>query len=131
MSTPTKVFVILLTVFSITFTMMTVQYVAQNTKWKELATDYRQTALASATHERNALAISLAEKEVLLDKIKGQSDTVAERNRAIEKLTQEIDRTKLELAEFKHRLARRLKRYFPYQWEPRDDPTTRPTERAH
>jgi flagellar motor protein MotB len=101
-STPTKVFVLLLTVFSIAFTMMTVQYVAQTQNWKALAGEYRQTALAAATHERNTMAISLAEKEVLLDKIQGQSETIAERSRTIDKLTGDLDQTKLALAKSEH-----------------------------
>ena len=68
MSTPTKVIAVLLVVFAITFTMMTLQYVARNTQWKELAETYRHGALAAATHERNATAVLLAQLEVMQDK---------------------------------------------------------------
>ncbi len=47
MSIVTKVFVVLLTVFSIAFAMATVSFVARQENWRQLASDYRATALSA------------------------------------------------------------------------------------
>ena len=61
MSTLTKIFVVLLVVFSIAFTMSTISFVAQTANWRELAEGYRLEAQTTDTHLRNVLASTAAE----------------------------------------------------------------------
>ncbi len=60
MSTLTKVFVVLLVVFSIAFTSMTVSMVAQTTNWKDTAEKYKQHARTADTNLRHQIAASAA-----------------------------------------------------------------------
>jgi len=55
-STLTKVFVVLLAVFSVAFTSMTVSHVAQTTNWKDTAEKYREHAGIADTNLRHAHA---------------------------------------------------------------------------
>ena len=61
MSTLTKIFVVLLVIFSIAFTMSTISFVAQSSNWRELAEGYRIEAQTTDAHLRNVLASSAAE----------------------------------------------------------------------
>ncbi|MFQ5489465.1 MAG: hypothetical protein ACE5GE_01980 [Phycisphaerae bacterium] len=61
MSTLTKIFVVLLAVFSIAFTMSTISFVAQSNNWRELAQGYQTEAQATDAQLRNVLASSAAE----------------------------------------------------------------------
>jgi hypothetical protein len=61
LSTLTKIFVVLLVVFSIAFTMSTISFVAQSSNWRELAESYRMEAQTTDAHLRNVLASSAAE----------------------------------------------------------------------
>jgi len=99
------VFVVLLVVFSISFTMMTVQYVARNTQWKDLAEDYREKALVATTHMRNTMAVGMAEKEVLQDKIGAQNETLADQRQALDAGQQARAGLELQLAEAQHGLS--------------------------
>lgn len=60
MSTLTKVFVVLLVVFSIAFTSMTVSMVAQTTNWRDTAEKYKQHARTADTNLRHQIAASAA-----------------------------------------------------------------------
>ena len=61
MSTLTKVFIVVLVVFSIAFTTMTVSMVAQQTNWRTLAERYREHANIADTNLRHQIAASAAE----------------------------------------------------------------------
>lgn len=61
MSTLTKIFVVLLAVFSIAFTMSTISFVAQSNNWRELAQGYQTEAQATDAQLRSVLASSAAE----------------------------------------------------------------------
>lgn len=67
MSTLTKVFVVLLVVFSIAFTMSVISFVVQTTDWRQLASDYREEQQVIAAHMRNLSASHAAEKSAWLD----------------------------------------------------------------
>ncbi len=69
MSTASKVFVVLLAVFSIAFVMLTVAHVAQEANWRNLATEYRTQAQVSEANFQAMLAASAAEKLALNDKL--------------------------------------------------------------
>ncbi len=67
MSTLTKIFVVLMVIFSIAFTMTTVSFVANTTGWKGLAEDYQQELKVVETHMRSLSAAHAAEKTAWLD----------------------------------------------------------------
>jgi len=68
-STASKVFVVLLAVFSIAFVMLTISHVSQEDDWKQLATDYRTAALNAEGGLQAMLASSAAEKLALNEKL--------------------------------------------------------------
>ncbi len=61
MNTLTKVFVVLLVIFSIAFTMMTVQFSAGIPNWKNEAEKWKTTAQMTDTYSRNIIAAKVAE----------------------------------------------------------------------
>ncbi len=67
MSTLTKVFIVLLAVFSIAFSMMGISFVVQTNDWKKLADDYRADAQVVESGMRNLAASHAAEKATWLD----------------------------------------------------------------
>ena len=69
MSTLTKVFVVLLSVFSIAFTVMTVSVVAQVTNWRETALKYEEHARIADTNLRNMIAASAADLAAAKDQV--------------------------------------------------------------
>ena len=69
MSTLTKVFVVLLVVFCIAFTMSSISFVAQTHEWRDLAEGFQQEAQASDTYLRNVLASSAAQAAMDRDAI--------------------------------------------------------------
>lgn len=77
MSTLTKVFVVLLAVFSIAFTMMTVSIVAQTTKWKDLAEQNERAAQVADSHVRNLHAANAALLASAADTINTKSGRIA------------------------------------------------------
>lgn len=70
MSTLTKVFVVLLVVFSIAFTMLTVSVVSQTPGWKNNFEKAQQSANIAETNLRNLIASHAAEAASLKDTIK-------------------------------------------------------------
>lgn len=70
MSTLTKIFVVLLVVFSIAFTMAAISFVAQSSDWRKLARGYQTEAQATDAHLRNVLASSAAELAAARDQNK-------------------------------------------------------------
>ena len=77
MSTLTKVFIVLMVIFSIAFTMTTISFVARTNDWKALAEDYRAEQLLVESHMRNLAAAHAAEKTVWLDAKKALDDRIA------------------------------------------------------
>ncbi|MCG3139052.1 MAG: hypothetical protein HJJLKODD_02930 [Phycisphaerae bacterium] len=61
MNTLTKTFVVLLVIFSITFTMMTIQFSASVPDWKDQAEKWRNLAQVTDTYNRNLIAAKTAE----------------------------------------------------------------------
>lgn len=77
MSTLTKVFIVLLVVFCIAFTMSSISFVAQTHEWKSLAEGFQQEARTSETHMRNVLALTAAELATSRDAIEDHINTIA------------------------------------------------------
>ena len=67
MSMLTKVFVVLLSVFSIAFTSMAVAFVARTANWRETAEKYKEHAQVADTNLRHAHAAHAAEIATLRD----------------------------------------------------------------
>lgn len=99
MSTLTKVFIVLLSVFSIAFTTMTVSIVAQWADWKELANDYQQHAVVADTNLRHMIAANAAELAAANDTIRGHLEQIGE-------LEAQLQASRNEVAQFRSDLAR-------------------------
>jgi hypothetical protein len=78
LSTLTKVFIVVLVVFSIAFTTMTVSIVAQSTDWRDTALKYEEHARVADTNLRNQIAASAAELATARDSIKGHLEKIGE-----------------------------------------------------
>ena len=78
MSTLTKVFIVVLVVFSIAFTTMTVSIVAQSTDWQDTAKKYEEHAKVADTNLRNEIAASAATEATLRDSIKSHLEKIGE-----------------------------------------------------
>lgn len=78
MSTLTKVFVVLLAVFSVAFTSMTVSHVAQTTNWKDTAEKYREHAGIADTNLRHAHAAYSAQLANARDDAKALSQKIGD-----------------------------------------------------
>jgi len=74
----TKVFIVVLVVFSIAFTTMTVSIVARSADWKDLADKYQEHAKVADTNLRNEIAASAATEATLRDSIKGHLEKIGE-----------------------------------------------------
>jgi len=97
LSTPTKVFVVLLFVFSIAFTSSVIVHIGAEDHWKALANDYRARAHAADAHVRNWTAITAAQMEACQDRL-------AEQARAYEELQGRFEQVQRALTEVKSEL---------------------------
>lgn len=77
MSTLTKIFVVLMVMFSIAFTVTTISFVANTTGWKSLAEDYQQELKVVETHMRSLSAAQAAEKTSWLDSRREKESLIA------------------------------------------------------
>ena len=78
MSTLTKIFVILLVVFSIAFSMSAISFVAQTNEWKSLAQTRHDQFTVADTTVRNLIAAQAAEKAAWVDAANGQRTAIAD-----------------------------------------------------
>lgn len=90
MSTLTKIFVVLMVVFSIAFTMSTIGFVAKTNKWRDLAQDYRNEAQVVEVNMRNLAAAHAAEKTVWVDSKRALEDRIADLSGQIERVSAEV-----------------------------------------
>ncbi|MCP4592178.1 MAG: hypothetical protein GY842_15705 [bacterium] len=90
MSTLTKIFVVLVTVFSIAFTMSTISFVARTNDWKALAEAYRAERNIVETNMVSQSAAHAAEKASWLDARKGHLRQVASLEADLQVLRQEL-----------------------------------------
>ncbi len=99
MSTLTKIFTVLMVIFSIAFTMATIGFVGKTVPWKELAEGYRQEQMTMETHLRNAMADHVAEKAYWRAEKQSLNDQFAD-------LNAELQRQAAELASLKDEATR-------------------------
>ncbi len=98
MSTLTKVFVILLAVFSIGFTMSAISFVVQTNDWKDLADKYQAQTKVVEAHMRNLASSHAAEKATWIDIRDRMTRDAAELEASNERQAQELARLTTELA---------------------------------
>jgi hypothetical protein len=91
LSTLTKVFVILLVLFSVSFTAMTVSIVARTNSWKENYESAIEQKLVAETNLRNLIASNAAELASARDTIKAQLEDVGDLEQELEKSVQRND----------------------------------------
>lgn len=77
MSLLTKIFVVLMAIFSIAFTMTTVNFVAKTNGWQDLAKKYRTELQVVETHMRNQAAAHATEKTAWVDARKDLQSRIA------------------------------------------------------
>ncbi len=98
MSNLTKVFIVLLVVFSIAFTTMTVSMVAQSTDWRDTALKFEDHARIADTNLRNMIAASAALEATARDTARGHLDKLAEFEGRLQANSGEVSRIRADLA---------------------------------
>ncbi len=98
MSTLSKVFTVLLVVFSVAFTSMTVSIVARTADWKETAERYEQHARVADTNLRNLIAASAAELATARDSVKAHLSQITQLQRRVQTLATELASLRSDLA---------------------------------
>ncbi len=99
MSALTKIFIVLLAVFSIAFAMSTISFVAQTNKWKKLAEDYQAARGIVETKMLNQSAAHAAEKANWLDARRESLRENGELNAKIQKVQEDLGKITAELAQ--------------------------------
>jgi hypothetical protein len=102
LSTASKVFVVLLAVFSIAFVMLTISHVAQETNWRSLASDYRDSAQNAMANYQAMLASNAAEKLAQNDKVEQLSQSTQILGTQLQETLNELADTQSQLQEVKH-----------------------------
>ncbi|MFH0981509.1 MAG: hypothetical protein V2A79_08220 [Planctomycetota bacterium] len=101
MSPLTKIFIVLLAVFSIAFAMSTISFVSQTNQWKKLAEGYRAAQTIVETKLVNQSAGHAAEKANWLDARREQLRQTAELETRLQDKEQDLAALKAELAQLK------------------------------
>jgi len=91
LSTLTKIFIVLMVVFSIAFTMSTIGFVAKTSRWRDLANEYREETRVVETHMRNLAAAHAAEKTVWVDTKRSLDDRLANLEAELERLRTDLE----------------------------------------
>ncbi len=99
MNTLTKVFIVLLVIFSISFTMMTIQFSANIPDWKDQAESWKVKSQQIDTFNRNLIAIKVAEAAKAADERRRWSEERAQ-------LTDARDQALAEVKEQGNKLAK-------------------------
>jgi len=98
LSTLSKVFTVLLVVFSVAFTSMTVSIVARTADWKETAERYEQHARVADTNLRNLIAASAAELATARDSVKAHLSQITQLERQVQTQATELASLRSDLA---------------------------------
>ena len=114
MSPLTKIFIVLLAVFSIAFAMSTISFVAQTSEWRKLAEDYHEAQLVVETNMVHLSASHAAEKASWLDASRELRRQFVALEGQFQHVQEELTAANAELAQVKsdkssaHALARNL-----------------------
>lgn len=98
MSILTKVFTVLLVVFTIAFSTMAVSIVAQTTNWRETAQKYEENARIADTNLRNMIAASAAQEATARETIDGYLTRLGQLEEDLQKNGAEVSRLRSGLA---------------------------------
>lgn len=98
MSALTKIFIVLLVLFSIAFTSMTVSIVAQSTNWKDTALKFQEQARISETNLRHEIAASAAQLASALDEARSNIEEIGRLEAEVEKARQNAAGSQAQLA---------------------------------
>lgn len=98
MSTTTKIFIVLVCLFAFIFTPMTIQFVARTNNWRAIAQSYQEVAQSSQVHNRNLIALTLAEKQAMTDELEAMRATGRKQQEEMLKLRQDLDHRNVEKA---------------------------------
>jgi len=98
LSTLSKVFTVLLVVFSVAFTSMTVSIVAKTADWKDTAEKYEQHARVADTNLRNLIAASAAELATARDSVKTHLSQITQLERQVQAQATDLASVRSELA---------------------------------
>lgn len=98
MSTLTKVFIVLLVVFSIAFTTMTISVVAQQSSWRDAANKFQEHARIADTNLRHMHAANATELAAASETINGHLDRVKGLEKQLKTSQNEVARRQSELA---------------------------------
>ena len=99
MNTLTKVFVVLLLVFSIAFTMMTIQFSVNVPNWKDQAEKWKSRAHLMDIHYRNLVAAKVAQGAQAAENRKAW-------NRQRDQFSSDLNKSLNELSDYKARLTK-------------------------
>ncbi len=99
MSTLTKVFIVLLVVFSIAFTTMTISVVSQTANWRDTAKQFQEHAQIADTNLRHMIASSAAS-------LAAAKESVADHLDRINQLESQTQTSRNEVAQLRAELAR-------------------------
>lgn len=91
MTTTTKIFVILVSLFAFIFTPMAIQFAARTENWKELADQYREQRDTALAQQAGAQAILAAETQNYKDQLGQQEQRLLQSRQTIDQLEQQID----------------------------------------
>jgi len=95
----TKVFVVLLSVFSIAFTSLTTAFVAQTANWKETAQKYKEHAQIADTNLRHAFAANAAEQATLWDNARQLQRRIGELEAEVQAARTDVAQVRADLAQ--------------------------------
>ena len=98
MSTVSKIFIVLVTVFSIAFTAMTVSVVAQSTNWRDTALKYEQHARVTDANLRAVIDANAAELASARDSVVGHLATIGDLEKKLQDASSEVAKLRSELA---------------------------------
>jgi len=98
LSTLTKVFTVLLVVFSIAFSTMAVSMVAQTTNWRETAEKYAENARIADTNLRNMIAAAAAQEATARETIDSYLARIGQLEEDLQKNGAEVARLRSGLA---------------------------------
>ena len=102
MSTAAKVFVVLLVLFSVMFSMVTVTFVSLQSNWKDLAMDYRSAYQGAVVKATAVQAMAKTTEVQLQGQIRDFGEQIAELQRKMAASESELKRTDGELADLKN-----------------------------
>ncbi len=104
MSVLTRVFVVLLTVFSIFLSAFVIAAFAQQDKWKQSAEDWRQQALAETTRARTLASNLAIEQQLALDRQNELTRGLNEQKAITGRKSAELSDVQAQLAECRNQL---------------------------